>query len=120
MARMPYIAYLAEKANLKELAEEGGSTEMAQGVINAVEEMKKNKDELLARSHFKSFLKGRKEQAIRQVFYNDKFYDAVTISYTEVQDHFAMAGMTIQVNYLNLPDIKTIQKILELSQNNLS
>jgi len=44
MARMPYIAYLAEKGNLKELAEEVGSTEMAQGFINAVEEMKKNKD----------------------------------------------------------------------------
>ena len=44
MSRMPYIAYLAEKGNLKELAEEGGSTEMAQGFINAVEEMKKNKD----------------------------------------------------------------------------
>ena len=41
---MPYIAYLAEKGNLKELAEEVGSTEMAQGFINAVEEMKKNKD----------------------------------------------------------------------------
>ena len=83
-------------------------------------EMKKNEDELLASSHFKSFLKGRKEQAMRQVFYNDKFYDAVTISDTEVQDHFAMAGRTIQVNYLNLPDIKTIQKILELSQDNVS
>ena len=44
MARLPYIAYLAEKGNLKELAEEVGSTEMAQGFINAVEEMKKNKD----------------------------------------------------------------------------
>ena len=44
MARMPYIAYLAEKGNLKELTEEVGSTEMAQGFINAVEEMKKNKD----------------------------------------------------------------------------
>ena len=44
MARMPYIAYLPEKGNLKELAEEVGSTEMAQGFINAVEEMKKNKD----------------------------------------------------------------------------
>ena len=38
-------------------------------------EMKKNEDELLASSHFKSFLKGRKEQAMRQVFYHDEFYD---------------------------------------------
>ena len=83
-------------------------------------EMKKNEDELLASSHFKSFLKGRKEQAMRQVFYHDEFYDAVTIPDTEVQDHFAMAGRIIQVNYLNLPDIKTIQKILELSQDNVS
>ena len=44
MARMPYIAYLAEKGNLKELSEEVGSTEMAQGFINAGEDMKKNKD----------------------------------------------------------------------------
>lgn len=83
-------------------------------------EMKKNEDELLASPHFKSFLKGRKEQAMRQVFYHDEFYDAVTISDTEIQDHFAMAGRTIQANYLNLPDIKTIQKILELSQDNVS
>lgn len=55
-------------------------------------EMKKNEDELLASSHFKSFLKGRKEQAMRQVFYHDEFYDAVTIPDTEIQDHFAMAG----------------------------
>jgi len=44
MSRMPYIAKLAEEGNLKELTEEVGSVEVAQGFIDAVKEMRKQKD----------------------------------------------------------------------------
>ena len=42
MSKMPYIAYLAENGMLKELTEEVGSTQIAQGFINAVEEIREN------------------------------------------------------------------------------
>jgi len=44
MSRIPYIAYLAEKGDLKELTEEVGSYEVAKGFIDAVEQMRDNKD----------------------------------------------------------------------------
>ena len=44
MSRMPYIAKLAEEENLKELTEEVGSVEVAQGFIDAVKEIRKQKD----------------------------------------------------------------------------
>jgi hypothetical protein len=44
MTRMPYIAKLAEEGNLKKLTEEVGSVEVAQGFIDAVKEMRKQKD----------------------------------------------------------------------------
>lgn len=44
MSRMPWIAYLAENGMLKELTEEVGSTQVAQGFIKAVEEIRENKD----------------------------------------------------------------------------
>ena len=44
MGKMSYIAYLANKGNLKELTEEVGSYEMAKGFIEAAETIKENKD----------------------------------------------------------------------------
>ena len=38
MSKMPYIAKLAEEGNLKELIEEVGSEDVAQGFIDAVKE----------------------------------------------------------------------------------
>ena len=44
MSRMSYIAKLSEEGNLKELTEEVGSVEVAQGFIDAVSEIRKKKD----------------------------------------------------------------------------
>tara|TARA_Y100000310_G_C20368618_1_gene662448 strand:- start:256 stop:489 length:234 start_codon:yes stop_codon:yes gene_type:complete len=44
MGKMSYIAYLANKGNLKELTEEVGSYEVAKGFIEAAEKIEKNKD----------------------------------------------------------------------------
>jgi hypothetical protein len=41
---MPYIAKLAEEGNLKELIEEVGNEEVAQGFIDAVQEIKLQKN----------------------------------------------------------------------------
>ena len=44
MSRMPWIAKLAEEGNLKELTEEVGSVEVAQGFIDAVKEIRLQKN----------------------------------------------------------------------------
>ena len=44
MGKMSWIAKLAEEGNLKELIEEVGSIEIAQGFIDAVKTIRKNKD----------------------------------------------------------------------------
>ena len=44
MSRMPWIAKLAADGNLKELTEEVGSIELAEGFIEAHKEMVENKD----------------------------------------------------------------------------
>ena len=44
MSRMPYIAKLAEDKNLKELTEEVGSVEVAQGFIDAHKEIRLQKN----------------------------------------------------------------------------
>tara|TARA_R100000742_G_C4265918_1_gene83989 strand:- start:368 stop:598 length:231 start_codon:yes stop_codon:yes gene_type:complete len=44
VSRMPWIAKLAADGNLKELTEEVGSEEVAQGFIDAHKEMRDNKD----------------------------------------------------------------------------
>ena len=44
MSRMPYIAKLAEEGNLKELTEEVSSVEVAQGFIDAVSEIRRQKN----------------------------------------------------------------------------
>jgi len=45
MARMPYIAYLAENEMLKELSEEIGDMEMAKGFIEAAREIREKREE---------------------------------------------------------------------------
>ena len=44
MSRMPWIAKLAEDGNLKELSEELGSIELAEGFIEAAKTIRDNKD----------------------------------------------------------------------------
>ena len=44
MGRMSWIAKLAEEGNIKELTEEVGSAEVAQGFIDAVTEIRKKKN----------------------------------------------------------------------------
>ena len=44
MSKMPWIAKLAEEGNLKDLTEEVGSLEVAQGFIDAVKEIRLRKN----------------------------------------------------------------------------
>ena len=66
-------------------------------------EMDKKKDDLLESSNFKKFLKGRKEQAMRQVFYNDSFYDSVSLSEDEIRECYLLSGRMIEIDYPDNP-----------------
>ena len=65
MARMPYIAYLAENEMEKELIEEVGDVHIAKGFIEAAREIREKRDEPayknLNKIHQKAVKIGEKE-----------------------------------------------------------
>lgn len=83
-------------------------------------EMDKKNDEILESTNFQKFLRGRREQAMRQVFYNDSFYDSVSLSEDDIMDRYALAGRSIQIEYLSLPDLDMVQKFKELLNDDMS
>ena len=83
-------------------------------------EIQGSNDQLLESSNFKMFLKGRKEQAMRQIFYHDSFIKQVSIAEDDINRNYSLAGRTCKVNYINLPDISTTKKVIELVEKNVS
>jgi len=59
--------------------------------------------EELSSNELRSFLKGRKEQAMRQLLYFEKGYKKVEIKKEEINHFFKMAGRTYHVNYFAFP-----------------
>ena len=77
-------------------------------------------DKLFESGSFNNFLKGRKEQAMRHVFYSDSFYDSITISDSEINKHFRYSGRTIDINYLSLPTIEMVRSFEDLIDTGLT
>ena len=77
-------------------------------------EMEDKNDKQLNSEGFLSFIKGRKEQAMRKIFYDKKFHKNISIEEKEISEKYQMAGRTIKVNYINLPDMKTALKVKQL------
>ena len=80
--------------------------------LTALEQEKKaseNEDDNLD-----SYLKGRKEQAMRQLFYATEFHSKVLISDQEAEEAFKLAGRRVRMQFLNLPDIEMVDKIKQL------
>lgn len=77
-------------------------------------EMEDKNDKQLNSEGFLSFIKGRKEQAMRKIFYDKKFHKNISIEEKEINEKYQMAGRTIKVNYINLPDMKTALKVKQL------
>ena len=77
-------------------------------------EMENQNDKQLNSEGFLSFIKGRKEQAMRKIFYDKKFHKDISIEEKEINEKYQMAGRTIKVNYINLPDMKTALKVKQL------
>ncbi len=83
-------------------------------------EIENKKEDQLNSPNFQAFLKGRKEQAMRQVFYHKKFYSTINIKENIIEKNYKSAGRTIKVNYLNLPDLKMFQKIQRIHREGVS
>jgi len=61
-----------------------------------------------------AFLTGRKEQAMRQRFYADKFYSRTRILEKEIQSSYSLSGRKIRVNFINIPDKEIAIRIKQL------
>jgi len=77
MGKMSYIAYLADKGNLKELTEEVGSYEVAKGFIEAAKKIEENKD----KPAYKNLSKLQKEM----VEYATKKISAASVGIREIE-----------------------------------
>lgn len=82
-------------------------------------EAEKNNIDLLNNDRFKSFITGRTEQAMRQIHYYNEYYHNVELDSSEVQNAFSLAGRTIDVTFLNLPNLKTAFQTIELSKEGI-
>ncbi len=83
-------------------------------------EMSEKKDDLLQSQYFNNYLTGRKEQAMRQVFYNDDFFSKTVVPDSTIENLIHISGRSIEVNYINLPNKEALNKIQELLKQNFS
>ena len=76
-------------------------------------EMEKEKDELLASQSFHNYLRGRKEQSMRQLFYHDKFFNktggVMVIEATKF--NYAIPKTKLKAYRYNLPKVSIQQQI---------
>ena len=73
------------------------------------------KDNQLAENEeFLKYIQGRKEQAMRQYFYNDRAYNTVKLDSNAVKNCFRVAGRTYDIQFLRLPDEKTALAVYHL------
>ena len=83
-------------------------------------EMSEKKDDLLQSQYFHNYLTGRKEQSMRQVYYNDNFFSKTVAPDSTIEKLLPISGRSIDVNYINLPDLDAFNKIQELLKQNFS
>ena len=68
---------------------------------------------------FDYFLKGRREQAMRQLYFAKEFHSEVDISEKEQKEAFKLANKKVEVQFLNLPDLEIVNKIKKLDSQNV-
>ena len=83
-------------------------------------EMEDKDDELLKSKNFQYFLQGRKEQAMRKLYYYDNFYNKVSVPDSLIKKRFKVAGRTVDISYISLPDLIFVQKVNDLLSKNIS
>ena len=83
-------------------------------------EMEDKEDVLLRSQNFYYYLQGRKEQAMRKLYYYENFYKGAKVSDKSVNEKYKLAGRTIDISYINLPDVNTVQKVKELLSQSIT
>jgi len=84
----------------------------------AIEAEKINVD-ILDNPRFQSFVQGRTEQAMRQMHYYEEFYSQVELDSAIVSPAYKLAGRTVDVTFLNLPDLNTAAQIKNIAEKGL-
>ena len=83
-------------------------------------EIEKNNSEKLNDINFNLFLKGRKEQAMRQLHYNNNFFEKVNLEKEEINQYLNLSRRSVQLNYINLPGIDMVKKVQYLISENIT
>ena len=83
-------------------------------------EAEKNKIDLLDDIRFQSFITGRAEQAMRQMHYYEEFFNQVKLDSAIVSPAYKLAGRTVDVTYLHLPELNIATQIKNLAEEGLS
>ena len=78
-------------------------------------EAEKTKIDLLDNTRFQSFIRGHTEQAMRQMHYYEEFYSQIEPDSSIVSTAYKLAGRTVDVTYLHLPDLNTATQIKNLA-----
>ncbi len=83
-------------------------------------EIEKNKSRKINNINFGLFLKGRKEQAMRQLHYNNYFFEKVNLEEEEITQFLNLSIRSVQLNYINLPGIDMVKKVQYLISENIT
>ncbi len=78
-------------------------------------------NELVRNKEFQAYIRGRKEQAMRQFHYCNEAYNKVELDANEIKKVYEVAGRKYRVSYVVLPDSKTANEVYRLiTKENLS
>jgi hypothetical protein len=72
-------------------------------------------NELVQNEEFQAYIKGRKEQAMRQFHYCNEAYNKVELDANEINKVYEVAGRKYRVSYAVLPDSKTANEVYKLT-----
>jgi len=79
-------------------------------------EYAKNEDNVPDKN-LESFLKGRREQAMRQIYFSEEFHSKVNLTEKELKDAYKFSGRMVKVQFLNLPNLEIANKIMKLDSS---
>ena len=60
------------------------------------------------------FLLGRREQAMRQIFFAEEFHSKTSVADDEVRPAYELAGRAVNIEFLTLPDLEMATRIRDL------
>ncbi len=72
------------------------------------------RDLLEDNDNFQAYIKGRREQAMRKLLYNEKAYNKVTLTDDELSDLFKVAGRKYKIQYFNMADSAAASEMKEM------